>query len=122
MDWRDVREHYRRAFGIARRRGLTQTDVARAAGLGQNHISRILNWRDDSLGPTIMTFLKALQGIGLPASIFFAELEHRHPDPLRPTIPPPAPSPDNEAEAALERTIGRLVLYAIRLATPPRKP
>jgi transcriptional regulator with XRE-family HTH domain len=118
MEWKQIREHYRRAFAEARRQGRTQVDVARAGDLKQNQISRYLNMPDTSDGPQIVNFLKALDGLGIPASTFFAELEQRHPDPRRPIVsPPPAGA---EAEAELERTIGRLVLHTIRLAT--RKP
>jgi transcriptional regulator with XRE-family HTH domain len=122
MEWRQIREHYRRAFGVARSQGrLTQTSVARAGGLGQNQISKYLNLPDTSSGPQIVNFLKALDGLGVAASTFFAELEHRHPDLRRPFVPAPTPPPP-DTEAELERAIGRLVLYAIRLATSPRKP
>jgi transcriptional regulator with XRE-family HTH domain len=123
MEWRQIREHYRRALGVARSHGrLTQVDVARAGRTAQNQISKLLNSKDTSRGPTVVNFLKALDGLGVPASVFFAELERRHPDPRRPLVIPPTTPPAPDTEAELERAIGRYVLYAIRLAVSPRKP
>jgi hypothetical protein len=121
MEWKQIRDHYRRAFGVARRQGLTQVGVARAGGIkGQNQISKLLNSKDTARGMSVVQFLKALDGIGLSASAFFADLEQRHAEPGRPILTFPTPGPTSEAD--LERAIGRLVLDAIRLAINRPKP
>ena len=77
MEWEIVRAFYaellhdRRAHG-----GLTQVDVAATGGLtGQNVISKML--RNDKLGPSVQTFLKAIIGLGMQPSTFFLQLEQR---------------------------------------------
>lgn len=64
----------RSAF-IALRGKRTQQDIADAAGIPQSAITKIEN--NDKLGPTVGTFCRAIVGLGLPVSEFFARLEAR---------------------------------------------
>ena len=74
MEWKTIRAHYEREFTAAKRRGLTQAKVAKAGGLkGQNDISRLL--ANDTLGPQVETFVRAVEGLGLSLSAFFAQIE-----------------------------------------------
>ena len=70
MDWVAVREHYRRLFEAS---GRTQVDVARAAGLSQSAIHKLLVNQGD--GPAVETLLRAVQGLGLPLPEFFRQIE-----------------------------------------------
>jgi len=82
MEWKQIRAQYEREFSAVRKRGVTQEDVARAGGLlgkngrvQQNAISKLLGQGDESLGPQIMTLVKAVEGLGLKVSVFFAAIE-----------------------------------------------
>jgi transcriptional regulator with XRE-family HTH domain len=66
MDWRLVREHYKRLFESS---GRTQTDVARAAGVPQSAIHKLMANTGD--GPSVETLLRAVQGLGITLSEFF---------------------------------------------------
>jgi transcriptional regulator with XRE-family HTH domain len=70
MDWRLVREHYKRLFESS---GRTQTDVARAAGLPQSAIHKLMANTGD--GPSVETLLRAVQGLGITLSEFFGQVE-----------------------------------------------
>ena len=84
MDWGQIRESYARQFAAKKR---TQAQVAAAGGLkNQNLVSKVL--RNTHLGPTVETFVRAVEGLGIPVSEFFAELEGRE---LRITEQPAAP-------------------------------
>jgi transcriptional regulator with XRE-family HTH domain len=71
MDWSDVRMHYYRLFTAS---GLTQTQVANAAGFNQSTLQKLLS--NDKQGPAATTLLKAIRGLGMLPSEFFASLEH----------------------------------------------
>lgn len=74
VNWRHIRRHYAARLDEAKRRGLTQQAVASAGQLtGQNAISKLL--ANDNLGPSVETFVKAVAGLGLEVSTFFAEIE-----------------------------------------------
>lgn len=67
MDWATIRE----AFIAARKaRGLTQEQVA---GIRQGMVSKLET--NKNLGPTVAVFVKAVHGIGMSLSAFFAQLE-----------------------------------------------
>jgi transcriptional regulator with XRE-family HTH domain len=84
MDWGQIRESYARQFAAKKR---TQAQVAAAGGLkNQNLVSKVL--RNTHLGPTVETFVRAVEGLGMSVSEFFAELEGREP---RVTEQPAAP-------------------------------
>jgi transcriptional regulator with XRE-family HTH domain len=70
MEWEHIRAHYAR---LVRESGLTQKQLAKAAGLSQNVISKLLHNRRD--GPVVGTLLRAVIGLGLPLSSFFAQIE-----------------------------------------------
>ena len=71
-----MRAHYVRALRAARERGLTQKKVAAAGGLkGQNYVSKIKS--AGRLGPAVEIFIRAIEGLGMHPSDFFAELEGR---------------------------------------------
>jgi transcriptional regulator with XRE-family HTH domain len=74
VDWEQIRRHYAARLADARRRGFTQKAVATAGKLsGQNAISKLL--ANENLGPSVETFVKAVTGLGLTVSEFFAEIE-----------------------------------------------
>src|SRR4029077_7240854 len=77
MDWSLMREAYRRELKAATKtRGLNQQKVAAAGGLtGQNVVSKLL--RNKNLGPAVEIFTKAVEGLGMPCSEFFARIERR---------------------------------------------
>lgn len=68
VEWKEIRSAFIRARGKRR-----QHAIAAAAGLAQGDISKIEN--NDLLGPTVGTFIKAVEGLGLKPSEFFASLE-----------------------------------------------
>jgi transcriptional regulator with XRE-family HTH domain len=71
MDWPTIRNHY---IALLRKSGDTQTAVARRGGLsGQNAISKLL--ANNHRGPTLETFAKAVDGLGLSLAEFFASIE-----------------------------------------------
>jgi transcriptional regulator with XRE-family HTH domain len=71
MDWTTIRTQYR---ALLRQSGVTQADVARRGGLsGQNAISKLL--ANTHRGPSVETFIKAVDGLGLSLAEFFAAIE-----------------------------------------------
>jgi transcriptional regulator with XRE-family HTH domain len=118
MDWKRIRAHYERAFRAARRRGLTQAKVAEAGGLkGQNVVSKLL--ANESKGPQVETFVKAVHGLGMPVSLFFAQLEQPHEEhaieAALAAVRQHAPA-DEETWIQLGRAIGRAIAREVRLA------
>jgi len=81
VNWRQIRAEYRRAFRLAKDRGDTQTTIARRGGLIgprsgkvlQNEISNLL--RNERHGPTVEVFVRAVEGLGVSVSAFFAAVE-----------------------------------------------
>jgi transcriptional regulator with XRE-family HTH domain len=74
MTWAEIRRHYAVRFTAAKRRGATQESIAKAGGLrGQNTISTMLANR--RRGPTVETFARAVEGLGLTPSEFFLAVE-----------------------------------------------
>jgi transcriptional regulator with XRE-family HTH domain len=81
MKWSQIRAQYERAFRVARDRGETQTTIAMRGGLlsprtgrpQQNQISKIL--RSGRRGPSVETFVRAIEGLGISVSAFFAAVE-----------------------------------------------
>ncbi len=71
MTWSEIRAHFAAVHAQA---GTTQQAIADRGGIaGQNTVSRLL--ANDKLGPSVEIFIRALEGLGKPASEFFAELE-----------------------------------------------
>src|SRR5215831_2904401 len=71
MDWADIRAHYTRLYEAL---GQTQEAVAaRSGGIVQNDVSRLL--RNRHRGPSVQTFVRAVEGMGLTLGAFFAELD-----------------------------------------------
>jgi len=60
-----------------RRRKLNQTQVASAAGVKQGTISKIES--DAKYEPSLTVFRKAVGGLGMTLSAFFAQIEGRKP-------------------------------------------
>jgi transcriptional regulator with XRE-family HTH domain len=107
MDWEHMRAHYVRALRAARDRGVTQKRVADAGGLkGQNYISKIKS--APRLGPAVELFIRAIEGLGISPSEFFAELEGRPPRELPPIAAPASTFGTSEgdglADAVLEKS------------------
>ena len=70
-EWEQIGAHYRRLFDA---RKATQEATAHAGGLvRQNQISRVLSNKKN--GPSLVIFLKAVIGLGMQPSEFFADLE-----------------------------------------------
>jgi transcriptional regulator with XRE-family HTH domain len=71
MDWTRIRDHYATLFEQS---GLTQEDVAAAAHLhAQTAISKLLD--NQKRGPSVETFARAVLGLGVTLTSFFAGLE-----------------------------------------------
>jgi transcriptional regulator with XRE-family HTH domain len=106
MDWEHMRAHYVRALRAARDRGVTQKRVADAGGLkGQNYISKIKS--APRLGPAVELFIRAIEGLGISPSEFFAELEGRPPREQSPTAAPSTfgtSEGDDQVDAILEKS------------------
>jgi len=128
-EWKAVRGMFARYMEAAKARGETQKTVATKGGMyGQNAISKLLD--NDNQGPAVETFLKAIKGLGLTPSEFFAELERDSPPThaSSPTLTPAAP-PAPPADTALHKelldrqvTIRHLLtlfLSDLQKATPP---
>jgi transcriptional regulator with XRE-family HTH domain len=74
MTWGEIRAHFIVIYARARAAGTTQQAIAARGGIaGQNSVSRLLS--NDRLGPSVEIFVRALEGLGLTPSQFFAELE-----------------------------------------------
>jgi transcriptional regulator with XRE-family HTH domain len=75
ITWPDIRAHYERQFRAEKvARNLTQQEVAENGGLSRNNaISKLLS--NHKLGPSVDTFVRAVQGLGISLSEFFASLE-----------------------------------------------
>ncbi len=123
MEWKHLHAYFVRTFEAVRRGGVTQTKIARAGGTSQNQISKILKMVPEKspLGPSVTSFVRAVEGMGIPASTFFAEFEKEYPnprlaDPTQPLAPPPVPAVDLSGDDQVERAIGRMVLQALRIA------
>lgn len=109
--WGQIRAHYARALKQSTR---TQVMVAEAGELRQNAVSKML--ANSRLGPSVETFVRAVEGLGMPLSEFFASLE-RGEAPARGAAPD-IPRSVND-QRALE--IGRAILAALQpLPSPPR--
>jgi transcriptional regulator with XRE-family HTH domain len=88
MNWERIRRHYAARLAEARRHGVTQQAIATSGQLaGQNAISKLIANRN--LGPSVDTFVKAVLGLGVDLSEFFAEIEqHGRPRENSPISPP----------------------------------
>ena len=78
--WPQIRAHYETLLSDAKKAGKTQRTIAKAGGRldreesgRQNYISKIIANRNK--GPSVEVFLRAIVGLGIPASEFFAQLE-----------------------------------------------
>ena len=75
MEWSEIRALYVELF---RASGRTQDQVAAAGGIAQNVVSKLL--RNPKKGPITESFIKAVIGLGIPVSTFFAHLERQDAD------------------------------------------
>jgi transcriptional regulator with XRE-family HTH domain len=74
MTWLEIRAHFI-ALHARSEAGVTQREIAERGGIkGQNSVSRLL--ANDKLGPSVETFVRAVEGLGLSVAQFFAEMEH----------------------------------------------
>jgi transcriptional regulator with XRE-family HTH domain len=116
ITWPDIRAHYERQFRaekVARNR--TQQEVAENGGLSRNNaISKLLS--NHRRGPSVDTFVRAVQGLGISLSEFFASLE-RGEDSARRARSEPQQSAD--VKHALE--IVRAILDALESQARPRR-
>jgi transcriptional regulator with XRE-family HTH domain len=75
MTWLEIRAHYIALHARAEAGGLTQKEIAARGGIkGQNSVSRLL--ANDKLGPSVETFVRAVEGLGMSMAQFFLELAH----------------------------------------------
>lgn len=129
MEWKQIRAHYERLFlEQKRRQGATQKSVAKRGGLAkrgeleqdgdpyQSAISKLLS--NDNLGPSVEVFARAVEGLGMSLSDFFAQIEHR-------AAPTPSAVPfraTNDGGGQGERAAGhylRQALHALNASEPP---
>jgi transcriptional regulator with XRE-family HTH domain len=77
MNWDRIRTHYAQLLADAQRADprVTQDSVATAGGLAQNAISKLL--ANHNLGPSAETLVKAILGLGMTVSEFFAGIEEQ---------------------------------------------
>lgn len=68
VEWHTIRAAFIRERGTR-----TQAEIAEPVGLKQNAISKLE--ANDNLGPAVGTFVKAVLGLGMPVSKFFAQIE-----------------------------------------------
>jgi transcriptional regulator with XRE-family HTH domain len=135
VEWKVIRSAFIKARG---RR--TQGDIATAGGLHQSSISKLES--NDKLGPAVEVFVKAIEGLGVKPSVFFAAIEQATDqkllDPRRPTqidsqeatsgsrslqTPPTIPEEDVKAFLRVLRdALGGSILTAIGTAKQPRRP
>lgn len=109
MEWERVRAHYEQCFADT---GRTQQAVAEAGGLPtQSAIQKILV--NHKMGPSVETFLKAVLGLGLSLSTFFADLEQQQPS------PPIVTSPPVTRDASLGDRLRQLELALAALSSTP---
>jgi len=136
--WDAIRADYARRFAELKQQGATQQEVARlggiAEGAGQNSLSRLL--KNDKLGPSVEMFVRALLGLRVAPSEFFAGIEHQFPQPdVEPSWAPSAPIsgrdrgrhtnvPPDDPDRQLALEIGRSIIRACRrgYASPPATP
>jgi transcriptional regulator with XRE-family HTH domain len=85
VEWKQIRAAFIRARGAR-----NQDEIATASGLHQSAISKLES--NDNLGPAVETFVKAIQGLGMSPSAFFARIEG---------VPAPAPSKADEGLPAI---------------------
>ena len=120
MEWEQLRAHYARLF---RASGLTQKQLAKAAGLSQNLISKLMHNRRQ--GPVVGTLLRAVPALGVPLSVFFAQIEEAEAGGPVPGLGVPpglvGAEPEWEAAARLRRITEALRAFeeAIRGPAPP---
>jgi transcriptional regulator with XRE-family HTH domain len=74
MRWMEIRAYFAVVYAQAQANGVTQQAIADRGGIaGQNSVSRLLS--NDRLGPSVEIFVRAVEGLGLSLSEFFAEFE-----------------------------------------------
>jgi transcriptional regulator with XRE-family HTH domain len=94
MKWVNIRSHFAASFAAYQREtGATQQSVGIAGGVAQNAVSKLL--ANDRKGPSVETFVGAIEGLGMSVSAFFAELEA-----------PAPPVVDDEYARVVERLAG----------------
>jgi transcriptional regulator with XRE-family HTH domain len=84
--WNVIRAEYARRLAAIQEahEEVTQKQIARLGGVGQNDVSRVLS--NNHHGPSVEIFTGAVYGLGMTPSEFFAAIE---PQLGRPDDPPP---------------------------------
>jgi transcriptional regulator with XRE-family HTH domain len=110
MNWDTIRAHY---AALLAESGRTQHAVAVAGGLsGQNAISKLL--ANTKRGPSVETLVRAVIGLGVPLSVFFAALED---------VPATPASPVSDRLRDLEQALADLRASSqVRSHEPPSSP
>jgi transcriptional regulator with XRE-family HTH domain len=103
MEWLAIRNRFIR---LREARDLTQQEVAEKGKIKQGAISKLES--NLNQGPSVETFVKAVEGLGLTLTEFFAQIERRSPkadlktDTLKPTVvssgPPPSLSEHSDPQ------------------------
>jgi transcriptional regulator with XRE-family HTH domain len=111
MTWTEIRAHYAALHAEARAKGATQKVIARRGGMArQNNVSRLLS--NDKHGPTVETFVHAVEGLGKPLWKFFREIEEGPTDEVvvEPAAVETSPLSVLDRLARLERVLDALSL------------
>jgi hypothetical protein len=82
VDWKVIRSAFIRARG-----GRRQEDIAKEGRLHQSAISKLE--ANDNLGPAVEVFTKAIEGLGMPVSEFFLQIERSQDPSLTRLLEPP---------------------------------
>jgi transcriptional regulator with XRE-family HTH domain len=123
MDWVAIRSAFIRLRGSR-----TQQEIAVAGDLYQSDISKLES--NDNLGPAVETFVRAVQGLGMPVSDFFRQLETGQPSPMASSDQAPAKEPSGERalppypsdEELTRRVIRTLTGWVQPQSHPPQSP
>lgn len=125
MEWAAIRKAFR-AARVAR--GLKQNQIP---GSKQGMVSKLET--NHNLGPAVGTFVKAVEGLGIPVSSFFAQIEGLPGGMVPTTIPesleladhdslPSLPSEERIAQAAVQRLAERIATLERRLRARAHQP
>lgn len=106
VEWKQIRAAFIRARGARK-----QDEIATAGGLHQSAISKLE--ANDNRGPAVETFVKAIQGLGMSPSAFFARIEGV-PASADEGLPPIVPV--DEVAARVVQTLAELLARASEIA------
>jgi hypothetical protein len=106
MHWPVIRDHFAARLKAS---GATQQQVAQAGQLhAQTAISKLLD--NEKRGPSVETFVRAVHGLGMTCTAFFAELEQQTPP--APPLPPVDPTLLLDRLTAVEQALTSFMTQA----------